>query len=332
MRILVSMARTQIRDTFIPGDVQELIESLAGGASWNTLAREYTRDELRDALEGVDACLCGWYTPPFDADTLAKADGLSVIAYTGGSLDGVVSPAVFDRGITVVGGNYAFGESVAEGALCYMLAALRDIPRCMALTRGGGWRGAQFKNRGLLDRVVGIIGFGAAGSALAAMLGPFRARVVVCDPYADPAGLPPYARMATLDELCAQADVISVHAAKTPETFHMIGRKQLALMKDGCVLVNTALGSLIDEAALVEALATRPLFAALDVTEPEPPAGDSPLRSLPNVILMPHMAGPTVDRRPHITRALIEDIVSIREGREPRNSISRERAAAMSQG
>jgi phosphoglycerate dehydrogenase-like enzyme len=332
MRILVSMAQMPVRDTFITAEVREMIESSAGGAVWNTLTRELTKDELRDALEGIDACVCGWYTPRFDKDSLARADSLKVIAYTGGSLDGVVSSEVFDRGIIVVGGNRAFGESVAEGALCYMLAALRDIPRYAALTRGGGWRSAEFDNRGLLDKTVGIVGFGAAGSALASMLEPFRARVVVYDPYADRARLPSHARMTTLDELCARSDVISIHAAKTPETFHMIGKSHFALMKDGCVLINTSRGSLIDEAAMIEALTTRPLFAALDVTDPEPPAADSPLRSLPNVILMPHMAGPTIDRRAHITRALLEDIQLIREGKKPRNSISREQAQAMSQG
>jgi phosphoglycerate dehydrogenase-like enzyme len=103
-------------------------------------------------------------------------------------------------------------------------------------------------------------------------------------------------------------------------------------MKDGCVLVNTARGSLVDESAMIAALSARPLFAALDVTEPEPPAMDSPLRSLPNVMLIPHMAGPTIDRRPYITRILLEDILRIRDGKKPRNSISAEYAGAMSQG
>jgi phosphoglycerate dehydrogenase-like enzyme len=332
MRILVSMAQTPVRDTFIPDDMKALIESSSDETVWNTLPREFTKEELRGALPGIDACICGWYTPPFDADTLAGADRLKVIAYTGGSLDGVVSSEVYARGITVVGGNYAFGESVAEGALCYILAVLRDIPRYAMLTRDGGWRSGLFQNRGLLDRTVGIIGFGASGSALAAMLEPFRARVLVCDPYVSADRLPACARITGLDELCSESDVISIHAPKLPSTFHMIGEAQFARMKDGCVLVNTARGSLVDESAMIAALSARPLFAALDVTEPEPPSMDSPLRSLPNVMLIPHMAGPTIDRRPYITRILLEDILRIRDGKKPRNSISAEYAGAMSQG
>ena len=132
-----------------------------------------------------------------------------------------------------------------------------------------------------------------------------------------------------LDEIFAECDVVSVHTAKNPQTIHMIGKRQFELLKDGALFINTARGAVINEAELVEALKKKNFTAVLDVYEKEPLEESNPLRSLDNVILFPHMAGPTYDMREKITNALINDLIAIDKGEKSPNEITKETALRM---
>jgi phosphoglycerate dehydrogenase-like enzyme len=124
------------------------------------------------------------------------------------------------------------------------------------------------------------------------LLEPFETRILLYDPYVDDAhAVALGARKTDLDELMSTADVISLHCPANDDTHHIVNRDRLASMGDGTVIINTARGSLIDEAALIDELSTGRLFAFLDVTDPEPPLSDSPLRRLDNVVVTPHIAG-----------------------------------------
>jgi phosphoglycerate dehydrogenase-like enzyme len=127
MKILVAIPNGDIKDTFIPPEVAEKLESL-GTAVWNEGSEHWSGDELRDMLPGIGVCVTGWSDACFDENVLKGADSLKLVAHTGGAVASFVSPAFFDRGLTIVSGNRLYAESVAEGAIAYILSALRDIP------------------------------------------------------------------------------------------------------------------------------------------------------------------------------------------------------------
>jgi len=212
--------------------------------------------------------------------------------------------------------------SVAEHALMLMLACAKRTVEADAATRKGDFR---FKFSGgmieLSGKVLGIAGLGTIGRHLARMAkGAFGMRVVVWSPSADPAQVAEVGeRVESLDELLAVADVLSLHRPARPDTRHMINARTLAAMKPGAILINTARGALIDEAALAEALkANRIRAAGLDVFDPEPvdPA-TSPLVGLPNIVLAPHVAGSTEDALKATALACAEHVIAALKGKKP---------------
>jgi len=158
IHILVTMPQHAVFRTFFDADAMAALEHI-GTVHWNTLGRQYTQDELGAAVRGMDICVTGWGTPVFDEAVLAQADRLRLIAHTGGSVKPYVTDAVYGRGIRVVSGNEVFAESVAESVVAYALASLRQIPYHSVNLAGGIWP-ESFANRGLLDRSVGIVGYG----------------------------------------------------------------------------------------------------------------------------------------------------------------------------
>lgn len=261
---------------------------------------------------------------------MREADSLALVAHTAGSVATLVSIELYDRGVKVVSGNRVFAESVAESVLAYALLALRRLPHWTREVQEGRWSTIDGTTEGLLDQSVGLVGFGAVARFLVPMLKPFRARVRACDPHVDPAvmqecGVEP----AGLDEIFASSKIVSLHAARTPETRHLVDARLLRLLSDGSVFINTARGSIVDEAALAAELATGRVTAVLDVFETEPLPADSPLRGLPNAILIPHMAGPTVDRRRSATAAVLDDVERFLAGQPLECDIDRAYAMAM---
>ena len=138
MKLLVTAPQGVIRESFLPKQVRDRLESVAE-VEYNTLSRNWTPEELRDRLHGVDVALTGWGTTLFDETVLAGADRLRLIAHTGGSVTPVMSDAAYDRGIRVISGNEMYAESVAESVIAYALTALRKIPDYLERTRNGGW-------------------------------------------------------------------------------------------------------------------------------------------------------------------------------------------------
>lgn len=212
--------------------------------------------------------------------------------------------------------------SVAEHALMLMLACAKRTVEADAAARKGDFR---FKFSGgmieLSGKVLGIVGLGAIGRELARIAkAGFGMRILVWSPSADPAAIAEVGeRIETLGELLAQADVVSLHRPARPDTKHMINAQTLAAMKPGAILINTARGALIDEAALAEALKTGPIRAAgLDVFDPEPfdPA-NTPFVGLPNIVLAPHVAGSTEDALKATALACAEHVIAAINGERP---------------
>lgn len=239
---------------------------------------------------------------PLTARQLEAASRLRLVHHQGvGYQDTVPVDALRTRGIPLALTPQGTTQSVAETAIMLMLAALRRLPFADSELRLGRWHINSLRpvSRNLNNRVVGYVGMGRIGRATAALARAFGATGLYSDPFVtlDPAeeerlGV----AKAELGELLARADIVTLHAPPGGGRQRLIDREAIARMKAGAIIVNTARGSLIDEAALVEGLASGKLGgAALDVFAQEPPPASSPLLSMPNVVLTPHIAGGTRD-------------------------------------
>lgn len=329
MNILVTIPNGHVRETFIPPDVAEKLSSI-GTVTWNNGDLNYKSGELREKLAGMEVCVTGWGSARFDEHVLEGADSLKLVAHTGGSVFPIVGDAFFDRGLKVVSGNRLYAESVAEGVIAYVLCSLRDLPFHAGEMQEKRWSSGLSHNEGLLDQSVGLIGFGMVARYLVKMLEPFRVKITAYDPHVPDDVLASFGvGRASLADVVSKSKILSLHAARVPETYHMISRELLKTVRDGALLVNTARGDLIDEEALAEELATGRFKAILDVYEEEPLPETSRLRGLRNAILIPHMGGPTVDRRKTVTLALIDEIQNFYAGRPLVHEIGREYALAM---
>jgi phosphoglycerate dehydrogenase-like enzyme len=284
--IAITIGQAHYRRLFSPA-AREALAALADVVHHPGL-EPATKDDLLALLPAADGCLTSWGVARLDADVVAAAPRLQIMAHMGSSVSRFVSGALWQRGIRVTTAAPALARDVAVTALGLMIVGLKRIWPLGQHVRDGGWReSAYWPSRELYGKAVGIVGASHVGRHVIDLLRPFGARVLLYDPYVSPDEA---ARLGVtkveLDELLRQADVVSLHAPAKPETHHL-----LALMKDDALLINTARGMLIDEAALVAELRRGRFFAFLDVTEPEPPAADSPLRHLDNVVVTPHLAG-----------------------------------------
>jgi phosphoglycerate dehydrogenase-like enzyme len=331
MKILVTMPVGVVRDTFMPQYVIDQINAL-GDVVWNTTAQQFTRDELRDKLKDIDVCICGWGTPRFDEYVLESAMNLKLIAHTAGSVANLVSDYLYERGIKMMSANSVFAESVAEGCIAYIMSSLRDLPYYNGEMQQGRWKNTDSLNESILDQTIGLVGFGMIARYLVEMLKPFRANIKVYSNHLKDEVCEKYnMKRASLEEIMTTCKIISIHTSKRPDTYHIVDEKLLKMIPEGALLVNTARGAIIDEEAMAKELQTGRFKAILDVYEEEPLPLDSKLRGLKNVILIPHMGGPTIDRRKHCTIAMIEDIKRFKASEPILNEIDQAYAKMMTQ-
>lgn len=329
MKLLVTIPKGKMRDTFMPPEVMSRIEAF-GDVIWNDTEKNWSNEEIQDKLIDVDICICGWGGVSFQEDTLSKANRLKIIAHTGGTAAHVATEAVFQRGIKVISGNWFFAQSLAEGTLAYILSGLRDIPYYNQEVQEGRWHDGNYYNESIFDQTIGLVGFGMTAQILVELLRPFHVKIKVFSEHKTDEIYEKYnVERATLEEVATTCKIISIHMAQREDTYHMFHRDLLKKIPDGVLLINTARGSLIDEEALAEELATGRLKAVLDVYEVEPLPEHSKLRGLNNVILIPHMGGPTIDRRKYCTHGILDDIERWMNGSELRYDIPMDYANRM---
>jgi phosphoglycerate dehydrogenase-like enzyme len=254
------------------------------------------KPELIALLPEADACITSWGVARLDADVLTAAPRLRAMAHMGSSVKRFVSQAFWDRGIHLTSAGIALARDVAETTLGLMIVGQKRVWPLALHVRNGGWRETpvwdQWFARELFRKQVGIIGASNVGRHVIRLLEPFEVTILLYDPFisSDEARTMGAIKL-ELDELLQRADIVSLHAPANERTFHMLNEQRLALMKDDALLINTGRGSLIDESALIQELRKGRFFAFLDVTNPEPPTADSPLRNLENVVVTPHIAG-----------------------------------------
>lgn len=317
MKLYVTMPRGETRDTFIPADLQERINR-EYDAIWNESDKNLSPEELGEGLREADIVLSGWGSAKYTQEVLLKAPSLKVIAYTGGSVAPVVDEAAYERGVRVLSGNDLYARSVAEGVVCYALASLRRIPQFAKEVLEDGWSHPGWYNEGLLDQTVGLVGFGAVARHTARLLKAFGCRLLIAgaDHVSDEEAASYGARKATMEEVFSTCKIVSLHWARTPETFHGINEHLLGLLREDSLLINTARGAIIDEPVMARMLQEGRFRAVLDVYEEEPLPLSSPLRGLHNALLIPHMGGPTIDRRRFVTEALLDQLPQALRGEE----------------
>ena len=266
------------------------------------------RGELLAALPEAEAILIRSATK-MDEEAIAVASRLRVIARAGVGLDNVDVPVATQYGVMVVNAPTSNITSAAELAMALMLAAARHISPAHAALRQGQWKRSKYTGVELVDKTVGIIGLGRIGFLVAQRLAAFGVDLIAYDPYVQAARAAQMGvRMVTLEELMAEADFISVHLPKTPETVGLIGARELAMAKPALVLVNAARGGIVDEQALYDALSTGQIGAAgLDVYDTEP-CTDSPLFTLDNVVATPHLGASTDEAQEKAGVAVAESV------------------------
>jgi phosphoglycerate dehydrogenase-like enzyme len=277
-----------------------------------------TEAQLQSELDGVNATIAS--TEPYRASILEQAGKLRIVSRTGVGYDSVDTRAATVLGIAVACTPGTNHEAVAEHVFALLLAAAKRIVPNHAEVAHGGFR--RQPARALRGRCLGLIGLGRIGRAVARRAAAFGMHVLAHDPFVT--SVPddaPQVGLVPLEELLARSDVISLHAAVTDGTQGLIGRENLAKMKQGVVIINTARGTLVDEAALAAALHSGQVAAAgLDVFEHEPPAG-SPLLSAPNVVLSPHLAGVDDQAFEDMSQMAAQTIVDLYQGRWPAERI-----------
>lgn len=252
-----------------------------------------------------------------DAALIAAAPRLKVVANVAIGTDNLDKKALAIRGIRATNAPDAFTEATADVALGLLLATARKLAEGDRYVRTGQWEidgfhPARWEGMLLSGKVLGIVGFGAIGQAVARRAEAFGMRILFNRSQPDPDP-----RYRELDRLIAEADVVSLHTQLTESTRHLIKAERLASMKPGAILINLARGKVVDEAALVAALQSGHLWGAgLDVFENEP-AVHPGLLELPNVVLCPHVGGSAVEARRAARMLASENVLRVLRGEEP---------------
>ncbi len=269
--------------------------------------------EARAVLADVDILVTGWGCPMISAQVVKAAPKLKLIAHAAGTVKFTLDRAVYDAGIRVTHAADANAVPVAEFTLAAIIFANKRVFELRDRYRTDPGRRSSYalmdEPIGNYHRTIGLVGASRIGRKVARLLRGFDFTVLISDPFVRPDDpVLEGAELVDLDSLMARSDVVSIHAPALPSTRAMIGTNQLRLMRDGTAFINTARGALVDEAALVAELQTGRIHAVIDVTDPEIPAAGSPLYTLPNVFLTPHVAGAVGTERLRLGEMAIEEI------------------------
>jgi D-3-phosphoglycerate dehydrogenase len=280
-------------------------------------------ESLVRSLEGAWAVIAG--SEPYTRGVLEATPELEVILRWGTGSDAIDIPAATDAGIAVITTPAVNAEAVADMALALMLACLRGLPRLDATVRSGEWR-AGGPTRDLACATVGVVGLGAIGRAVTRRVRAFGCHVLALEPNPDPEFVKEHEiELTDLDAMLPQVDVLTLHAPLIDSTRGLLGARELALLPRHAVVVNTARGELIDQAALAAALSEEQIAAAgLDVFEHEPPAPDDPILSAPNTIVSGHLSSYTELGLDRTGEAVVANLRELVAGRLPASCLNPE--------
>jgi phosphoglycerate dehydrogenase-like enzyme len=279
-------------------------------------------------LPAAEILLTGWGCARIDEEVLSRAPALRAIVHAAGTVKGHVAEACWDRGVAVTSAAAANALPVAEYTLAAILFANKHVFQLQQRyreVRAFRWWAEEEPGLGNYRKTVGIVGASMVGRRAIELLRPFDLTVLAYDPFlSDEEAMSLRAKSVELDELLRRSDVVSLHAPALPETHQMIDARRLALLRDGATLINTARGWLVDMAALEAELVSGRIEAIIDTTEPEVLPADSPLYTLPNVLLTPHIAGSLGAETWRMTDLALDEIERYVRGEPFRYAIRRE--------
>ena len=251
-------------------------------------------------------------------DVLARGTALKVVARAGVGVDNIDVDETTARKIVVVNAPAASTVSVAELAIGHMVSLLRHLPEADRTVKAGKWERGKLEGRELFGKTLGLFGSGRIGTEVARRAQAFGMRVIAYDPYLPPTAAKQAAiRLVDKEVVFRDSDVLSIHAALTPETRGAIGAMELRKMRPSAILVNCARGEIVDEAALAEALRARTISgAAIDVFTKEPPTG-SPLLDAPNIVFTPHLGASTMEGQARAGAIVADQVLKVLAGKRP---------------
>jgi D-3-phosphoglycerate dehydrogenase / 2-oxoglutarate reductase len=292
------------------------------------VARRYELSQTRDPHVLARGLAGGWAvvagSEPYTREVFAAAPELKAILRFGTGSDAIDIDAATDAGVAVVTTPGVNAEAVADLALALMLACIRGLLSRDAAVRSGEWRGPAGPSRDLAGATVGVVGLGAIGRAVARRLRGFGCRVLALEPNPDTEfAAQQQIELADLNTILPQVDVLTLHAPLTPGTRQLIGAREFELLPRHAIVVNTARGDLIDQAALVAALRDGQIAGAgLDVFEREPPAPEDPILSAPHTVLSGHLGSFTDLGVGRMGDAVLENLRELLAGRLPASCLN----------
>lgn len=268
-------------------------------------------------------------TDRVDDELLEGAPHLVVVSNMATGFDNIDVAAASRRSVLVTRTPGVLSETVADFTFALLLAAARRVTEAERYVRAGRWKTwgpSILLGRDVFGATLGIVGLGGVGTEVARRARGFGMRIMYCDRIRKPALERRYRlTFLPLEDLLRQSDFVTLHAALTPQTRGLIGRRELNLMKETAILINTGRGPLVDQKALYEALTSgRIAGAALDVTDPEPMSPDDPLLALDNVVVAPHIASASVATRSRMAMLAAENLLAALAGRLPKEAANRE--------
>ncbi len=318
----------------IPENGTSMLQDAGFKVDVNEEERVLSKEELIDSVRGKDALL-SLLTDNVDEDVLSSNPDLKIVSNYAVGFDNIDVQTATRHRIVVTNTPGVLTEAVAEHTLALMLTAARRIVEADQFARAGtykAWAPKLFLGQPIEGRTLGLVGLGRIGIAVAqrAVKG-MGMKVIYYDLYENKEFEKEYdASRVKLDTLLREADVISLHVPLTDQTFHLISKRELRAMKSSAILINTARGPIVDEAALVEALQEKSIFAAaLDVFECEPAIScdseaEVQLKDLDNVILTPHIASATTVARAKMAEMAAQSIIDLANGKTPENILNKE--------
>ena len=309
----------------LQSDAKERIET-ACDATFFAGEGNPSREELMAALANVDGVI-GSNQLPMDAEVLASGPNLRVVSNFGVGFDNVDLEAATAASVLVCNTPGVLTDAVADLTLGLILALSRRLPEAERFARDGDWQrgGGLALGTDVSGKTLGIVGLGRIGVAVAERADAFGMEIAFHDTFREPPIERPRCTYGELDDLLAEADFLSLHVDLRPETHHLIGQRELGLMKPTAHLINTSRGPVVDQAALVAALKGGEIAgAALDVLEEEPLRPDDPLAAMPNVILLPHIGSATVETRLAMRDLAIDNLLAALGGERPKAVVNPE--------
>ena len=281
-------------------------------------------DYVLDIVKGATIIVTSWDSPKIDKLILDCCPELKAVIHGAGSIKPIISDEFIQRKIRITNSAVAIGEGVAESALGFAISACKGFYQLSRDTKNGLWQdNIKTTVTDFYDITVGVISGGYVGRHMLKLLKNFHVDVLLYDPILTKEQIEEIgAKKVELNELLSQSDVVTVHAPAIPQTENMLNKSNLPLIKDGAVLINTARGTIINEADLIEELKKNRFFACIDVTNPEPPAKDNELRKLDNVVLTPHIAGTATNGLKRVALHVCEEIDRLLKGEKMRTEVN----------